>query len=91
MSTAQKPEALRLADKFEVNGFLSDHTFAQNQWCSQAAVELRRLHAENEALRTGYDAARLEIESLQARIQELGQMARDCNSRRVMELQAELV
>ena len=81
MSTAQKPEALRLADKFEVDGFLSDHKFAQNQWCSQAAVELRRLHAENEALRTGYDAARLEIESLQARIQELGQQARECSDR----------
>ena len=68
MSTAQKPEALRLADKFEVNGFLSDHTFAQNQWCSQAAVELRRLHAENEAMRTGYNAARLEVASLQAEV-----------------------
>lgn len=51
MSTTQKPEALRLADKFEVDGFLSDHTFAQNQWCSQAALELRRLHAENLELR----------------------------------------
>ena len=30
------------------------------------AAELRSLHAENETLRTGYDAARLEIESLQA-------------------------
>ena len=65
-----KPMALRLADKYEHEGFLSDHKFAQNQWCSHAAVELRRLHAENEALRTGYDAARLEIESLQARVQE---------------------
>ena len=55
MSTAQKPEALRLADKFEVNGFLSDYTFAQNQWCSQAAVELRRLHAENLELRAQND------------------------------------
>lgn len=55
MSTAQKPEALRLADKFEVDGFLSDHTFAQNQWCSQAAVELRRLHAENLELRAQND------------------------------------
>lgn len=45
-----KPMALRLADKYEHEGFLSDHKFAQNQWCSHAAVELRRLHAENEAL-----------------------------------------
>ncbi len=55
MSTAQKPEALRLADKFEVDGFLSDHKFAQNQWCSQAAVELRRLHNENLELRAQND------------------------------------
>ena len=45
-----KPMALRLADKYEHEGFLSDHKFAQNQWCSHAAVELRRLHAENESL-----------------------------------------
>ena len=49
MDTKQ-PEALRLADKYEHEGFLSDHKFAQNQWCSHAAVELRRLHAENESL-----------------------------------------
>lgn len=45
-----KPMALRLADKYEHEGFLSDHKFAQNQWCSHAAVELRRLHSENESL-----------------------------------------
>lgn len=87
MDTKQ-PEALRLADKYEHEGFFSDQRFAQNQWCSHAAVELRRLHAENEALsnklqtfealggavddlqllRMGYAAARLEIESLQARL-----------------------
>lgn len=43
--TTQKPEALRLADKYEAEGFLQDHRFAQNHWCMQAAVELRRLHA----------------------------------------------
>ena len=84
-----KPMALRLADKYEHEGFLSDHKFAQNQWCYHAAVELRRLHAENESLsnklqtfealggavddlqllRTGYAAARLEIASLQSRLE----------------------
>lgn len=44
MSTAQQPEALRLADKYEVDGFLGDHRFAQNEWCRQAAAELRRQH-----------------------------------------------
>lgn len=45
MSTAQQPEALRLADKYEVDGFLGDHRFAQNEWCRQAAAELRRQRA----------------------------------------------
>ena len=48
--TTKKPEALRLADKYEVEGFLQDQRFAQEQWCRQAALELRRLHAENTAL-----------------------------------------
>lgn len=45
MSTAQKPEALRLSDKYEVHGFLGDHHFAQELWCRQAATELLRQHA----------------------------------------------
>ena len=45
MSTTQKPEALRLADKYEIEGFLQDHRFAQDHWCRQAAAELRRQHA----------------------------------------------
>ena len=45
MSNTQKPMALILADKYEVQGFLGDHRFAKDEWCSQAAVELRSLHA----------------------------------------------
>ena len=45
MSSTQKPESLRLADKYEAHGFLGDHRFAQEHWCKQAAVELRRQHA----------------------------------------------
>lgn len=45
MSTAQKSEALDLADKYEAHGFLGDHRFAQEHWCRQAAAELRRQHA----------------------------------------------
>ena len=55
-----------------------------------AAAELRRQHAEIETLRAGYDAARLEIASLRERVQMLGQLARDVNSRRVTELEAQL-
>ena len=40
-----QPEALQLADKYEAHGFLGDHRFAQDHWCSQAAAELRRQHA----------------------------------------------
>ena len=57
----------------------------------QSKVEaLIDLHTENEQLRAGYDAARLEIESLKERVQQLGQLARDVNSRRVQELEAQL-
>ena len=45
MSTTQKPEALRLADKYEIEGFLQDHRFAKDHWCTQAAAELRSQHA----------------------------------------------
>ena len=57
MSTTQKPEALRLADKYEVHGFMGDHRFAKDEWCSQAATELRSLHARYAELEK--DAARL--------------------------------
>lgn len=45
MTQTQQPEALRLADKYEIEGFLQDHRFAQDHWCRQAAAELRRQHA----------------------------------------------
>ena len=45
MSTKQQPEALRLADKYEIEGFLQEHRFAKDFWCRQAAVELRHQHA----------------------------------------------
>ena len=50
MSGTQQPEALRLADKYEIEGFLQDHRFAQEHWCRQAAAELRRQHARIEEL-----------------------------------------
>lgn len=45
MNTSQQPVALRLADKYEVEGFLNDQRYAKDYWCSQAATELRRQHA----------------------------------------------
>ena len=48
--TNTQPEALRLADKYEIEGFLQDHRFAQDYWCRQAAAELRHQHARIEEL-----------------------------------------
>ena len=83
MDTKQ-PEALRLAHIFE-------HPLPP-EWSDMVAAtkELRRQHTEIETLRAGYSAARLEIASLRERVQMLGQLARDVNSRRVTELEAQL-
>ena len=53
---SKQPDALRLAEMNEKAG----------RW--ETATELHRLHAENTALQSGYDAARLEIASLQAEV-----------------------
>ena len=44
-TSTEKPEALRLARKFEEVGFMGDHRFAKDHWCRQAAAELRSQHA----------------------------------------------
>ena len=51
--------ALRLAEELE-------HDPGINR--PSVVAELRRLHAENTALQQGYDAARMEIESLKSQI-----------------------
>ena len=89
----QVPEALRLADELEYS--LESHdgsslTAICQGIADDAAAELRRLHAENVTLQQGYDAARLEIDSLQARVQELGAMLRENRSKRIVELEAQL-
>jgi len=67
--TAQQPEALRLAGLLE----LAPEDGVEPQTAEDAAAELRRLHTENTALQQGYAAARLEIESLQARIKTMAE------------------
>ena len=49
-TSTEQPEALRLADKYEIEGFLQDHRFAKDHWCRQAAAELRHQHARIEEL-----------------------------------------
>lgn len=81
MTDNTQPKALRLAEELE-------HDPGINR--PSVVAELRRLHAENAALQQGYDAARLEIGSLQARVQELGAMLRTNCNRRIVELEAQL-
>ena len=90
--TTEQPEALQLADDLDAEaGRITQYTNSRSDLLREpAAAELRCQHAEIETLRAGYDAARLEIESLKERIQELGKAARDVNSRRVQELEAQL-
>ena len=91
--TDKQPEALRLAGLLE----LAPEDGVEPQTTEDAAAELRRLHADNEALasklkayedldeaasdvqllRMGYAAARLEIESLQARIKSIAEERSD--------------
>ena len=103
MDTKQ-PEALRIADDLHhcITNYGAEDAFTfaayEAEQCVRALhTENEILHAENESLRAsfdtlraGYDAARLEIESLQERVQQLGQLARDVNSRRAQELEAQL-
>ena len=61
----KQPDALRMAEELEGD--------ALPGWSSRsAAAEELRLHAENETLRAGYDAARLEISSLQTQLEAVG-------------------
>ena len=46
----QQSNALRLADQYEIEGFLQEHRFAKDFWCRQAAVELRHQHTRIEEL-----------------------------------------
>ena len=84
--TMQQPEALRLADIVERLN-VGVHSQAIAEEYSAAARELRRLHAENQDLRTRHYCNTAEIEALQNRVQELGEMARENRSKRVIELE----
>ena len=72
MSGTQQTEALRLADKYEIEGFLQDHRFAQDHWCRQAAAELRSQHARIEELEDVADMAIKRIAELEAQLSAIG-------------------
>ena len=67
---------------------------AQRPWQAvahtDALADLEHAQADLTATVEGYDAARLEIASLQTRIQELGQQARECSDRKVVQLESAL-
>ena len=69
MTDKQQPDALQLAYLAETADLAGYPTAKKaNAYClcllEECAQMIRRLHAENKALRSGYAAARLEIESL---------------------------
>lgn len=64
------------SEALRLAGALEGGTYLLSAERNATAAELRRLHRENEAL--------------SARVQELGELARNNNSRRVVELEAQL-
>ena len=66
MNTKQQPEALRLAEMLTADEWPGSVTLVS--YARECVAELLRQHAENETLRAGYAAARLEIESLKAQL-----------------------
>ena len=66
MTAKQQPEALRLAEMLTADEWPGSVTLVS--YARECVAELLRQHAENETLRAGYAAARLEIESLKAQL-----------------------
>ena len=64
--TTKQPEALRLAEMLTADEWPGSVTLVS--YARECVAELLRQHAENETLRAGYAAARLEIESLKAQL-----------------------
>ena len=62
----QQPEAQRLAEMLTADEWPGNVTLVS--YARECVAELLRQHAENETLRVGYAAARLEIESLKAQL-----------------------
>ena len=54
--TQIQPNALRLANQYEIDGILQEHRSAKDFWCRQAVVELRHQHARIEELESQLSA-----------------------------------
>lgn len=66
MNKQQQPEALRLAEMLTAEEWPGNVTLVS--YAQECVAELLHQHAENETVRAGYSAARLEIESLQSQL-----------------------
>ena len=64
--TTKQPESLRLAEMLTADEWPGNMTLVS--YARECVAELLTQHAENETLRAGYAAARLEIESLKAQL-----------------------
>ena len=66
MTDKEQSDALRLAALLDADEWPGSMTLVS--YARECVAELRRQHGELETLRTGYAAARLEIESLKAQL-----------------------
>lgn len=78
MTQGQQPEALRRAAALMRNVATRSASLGQTVLDASSALlgaadSIERLHAEHAALQAGYDAARLEIESLKSRLEPAGE------------------
>ena len=72
MDKKQQPDALRLAEMLTADEWPGNVTLVS--YARECVAELRRQHAENETLRVGYAAARLEVKSLKAQLRAAKQI-----------------
>ena len=77
MTDKQQPEAFCWATELAM---VRDPVTLTVKEAREVSDEMQRMHAENETLRMGYAAARLEIESLQARIKTMAEEQEDDQS-----------
>ena len=72
MTTQQQAYMLFLSDELLKGMWVPNMVQNESALRARASYELRRQHAEIEALRAGYDAARLEIASLHTQMEAVG-------------------
>ena len=69
--TGKQPEALAFCWATELAMTQQPVTLSVTE-AREVSADMQRMHSENETLQAGYDAARLEIESLHAQLEAIG-------------------